>query len=130
MGSRRNVAISLFRAEPIVPPTAHFYARQTKYIAAGDARRRRKRRVHGDLRLLVLRQRSSMRSLARSGSDVALGDSITDAGMTTSNDNRRWPDDLARLFRGRFGFANAGHHRQRRPREQPVVRSMTAEADA
>jgi lysophospholipase L1-like esterase len=44
----------------------------------------------------------------RTGSVVALGDSITDGAQTTRGANRRWPDVLARRFQADRGLRHLG----------------------
>lgn len=45
---------------------------------------------------------------AAPGAVVAFGDSITDGFQSTADANRRYPDVLARLLRGRLGVLNGG----------------------
>jgi lysophospholipase L1-like esterase len=104
-----DVAISLFSAAPTGPPTAHSLAQQTNFIAAGDAT------ADGGAAFTTtfgswyfISELDVVGDPRVSSSIVALGDSITDGAGTTPDTNRRWPDQLARLLRGRVGVANAG----------------------
>ena len=102
--------MSLFAPGRTVPPTAHFLALQTNYIAAGDASAdesgSRFTTTVGSW--YFVSELDVLPGRRVRGSIVALGDSITDGAGTTPDTNRRWPDQLARLFRHRFGVANAG----------------------
>jgi len=109
VASDSDVAISLFVAAPTGPPTGHSLAQQTNYIAAGDAT------ADGGAAFTTtfgswyfLSELDVLGGPRVDSSIVALGDSITDGAGSTPDTNRRWPDQLARLLRGRVGVANAG----------------------
>jgi len=111
-----NLAVSLYFPEPTLGTTVHPSARQSAYLATGDA-----------TAAAELAGRSWTRDswYFLTGVDVyapgasavvAFGDSITDGNHSTLNANRRWPDDLAiRLAEndatrkaGVLGVVNAG----------------------
>ena len=110
VGPQTNLAISLYSAGRTPPPTAHFLALQTNYLAADDASGEESAdaftRSFGVWYFLDEVDVLAARRVR--GAIVALGDSITDGAGTTPNANNRWPDVLARLLDNRFGVANAG----------------------
>lgn len=111
-----NLAVSLYFPEPTLGTTAHPGARQSSYLAMGDAT---------GAPDLARRSWTKDSWYFLSGVDVdapgtsavvALGESITDGNHSTLNANHRWPDDLAvRLAQdgatrkaGVLGVVNAG----------------------
>ncbi len=94
--SLADVAISMYFPKPTGPPTYHPSGFQTSYIADGD--------VSGDAALAGVNTTQSYYFLinldvhdpAVRGAVVTLGASITDGYSSTTDTNRRWPNDLAR----------------------------------
>ena len=91
------------------------YARQTNYVSPpGDFSAADVMPVGRDHRRLVLRQRHRCAGArADTGGIVALGDSLTDANISTHDAFCRWPDQLARRLSraqaaGRMGVMNQG----------------------
>lgn len=98
-----DVAISMYLPQPTGAATFHQQGNATNYIAGGD--------VSGNTSLPGAQTTGSYSFLAgldvqnagSPGAVVALGASITDGVASGTNDNRRWPNDLATRL------ANAGH---------------------
>jgi lysophospholipase L1-like esterase len=94
--SLADVAISIYFPKPTGPPTYHPSGFQTSYIADGD--------VSGNAALNGVNTTQSYHFLinldvqdqAVRGAVVTLGASITDGYSSTTDTNRRWPNDLAR----------------------------------
>jgi lysophospholipase L1-like esterase len=90
-----NVAISCYLPQPSPLATYHGQGTQTIYVAAGD--------VSASQTLPGAETRSSYYFLTNLdvdapeayGSVVTLGASITDGVVSSTNANRRWPNDLA-----------------------------------
>jgi lysophospholipase L1-like esterase len=99
-----DVAVSMYFPQPTdSAATCHQSGFQTSYIASGD--------VGGDASLPGAQTTGSyyfltnvdVQNPAAEGAVATLGASITDGFASSSNDNRRWPNDLA------VRLANAGH---------------------
>ncbi len=108
-----DLAISIFLpAQPISHITAHSSAYQTNYIAPGD--------VVADLSLppATAGTRTStswfflkavdVMAPAKSAAVVAFGDSITDGTRSSTDENKRWPDFLARRLHADKKTADLG----------------------
>jgi lysophospholipase L1-like esterase len=108
-----DLAISLYVRNASGPATGHGLALQTSYLATGD-------HAAEVAATAFSRQTGSWYYLdaitvdppAGTGSVVALGDSITDGWRSTSDQNNRWPDQLARRLAASHsmlrGVANEG----------------------
>jgi lysophospholipase L1-like esterase len=109
-----ELAITIFLPTATGPATQHFFAQQDAYLAGGN---------HvGEASAANFTTTISCGLFANgvdvqpsrrvSGTVVTLGDSITDGFASTTNANRRYPDDLARRLnhvRGRtLAVSNAG----------------------
>ncbi|MEV5750461.1 SGNH/GDSL hydrolase family protein [Actinoallomurus sp. NPDC052308] len=106
-----NVAVSVYLPQATGPATGHSQGTQTNYIAGGD--------VSGSATLSGAQTTGSYAFLANldvqnsaaQGAVVTLGASITDGVASGTNDNRRWPNDLAQRLNasGRtIGVLNQG----------------------
>ena len=90
-----DVAVSFYLPQQITNATQHQLAEQTNYVAAGD--------VAGNATLNGPQTNGSytflagldVQNSAATGSVVTLGASITDGVASSSDANRRWPNDLA-----------------------------------
>jgi lysophospholipase L1-like esterase len=90
-----DVAISIYLPNSTKSATYHPSGLQTSYIAEGD--------VSGDISTSGVKTTQSyyfivnldVQAPAARGSVVTLGASITDGYASTSDSNRRWPNDLA-----------------------------------
>jgi len=90
-----DVAISVYLPQATGPATFHQQGTQTNYIASGD--------VSGNASLLGAQTTGSyyfvtnldVQNTAAQGAVVTLGASITDGVASSSDSNRRWPNDLA-----------------------------------
>lgn len=98
--SGQDLAVSVYIPERSGPTTWHAWARQTSYIASANQTSEpfgqlfdKKENAWFWLEAIDVRANSSVK-----GAVVTFGDSITDAGHSTSNANRRWPDFLAERF--------------------------------
>jgi lysophospholipase L1-like esterase len=106
-----DVAISFYLAGPVGAATFHPTAHQTNYIASGDVS------ASPDLKEAAIFESSyflsnlDVRGEGVRGAVVTLGASVTEGFTSTSDANRRWPDDLARRLadaRLGIGVLNAG----------------------
>jgi len=108
-----NLTISIFiPAQKISNITAHSSAYATQYIAPGN--------VVGDLSLppstagtrtatsWFFLKAVDVMAPAKSASIVAFGDSITDGTRSSTDQNKRWPDFLARRLQANKRTANLG----------------------
>jgi len=110
-----NLLVTVHTPDDSGPATYHRTAKQTNFVALsgdradaedGDAYTRTTTSWYYVTGVDVL-------DAPAAGSVVALGDSLTDGGGTTSDTNRRWPDRLADRFAAlppnrRLGVLNAG----------------------
>lgn len=110
-----NLLVTVHTPDDSGPATYHRTAKQTNFLAPsgdwadvedGDAYTRTTTSWYYVTGVDVL-------DAPAAGSVVALGDSLTDGGGTTSDTNRRWPDRLADRFAAlppnrRLGVLNAG----------------------
>jgi lysophospholipase L1-like esterase len=127
-----RLSVSTYFPQRTLPSTFHWGAQQTAYIATGNQTAARQlaraEALHGRVFLSAVHvsdgeaaTHSASAAAAGGGSCaaagrgwaggtvVALGDSITDGNGSTPDQDRRWPDYLARLAAPRgMGVANAG----------------------
>jgi lysophospholipase L1-like esterase len=108
-----RVSVSTYFPQRAAPSTFHWGAQQTGFIAAGNQaaapRLAGAGALHGRVFLSALHVSGGAGTAADGGTVVALGDSITDGNGSTPDQDRRWPDFLARLAAARgIGVANAG----------------------
>lgn len=104
-----SLAVSIYLPQATPLSTFHWDARQTAYIVPGN------QVAAGDIRAGDTVQARVFLSdiLVEAGADartvVALGDSITDGNGATMDQNRRWPDFLARrMAADNVAVLNAG----------------------
>jgi lysophospholipase L1-like esterase len=92
-----NLVVSLHTPDAAGPVTGHWMALQTSYATRGD-HTAEESGAHWTERIgsWFYLDAVSVRTPAATGAVVALGDSITDGWQSTSDQNRRWPDYLAR----------------------------------
>ncbi|MFJ9001749.1 SGNH/GDSL hydrolase family protein [Streptomyces sp. NPDC102359] len=112
--ARTDLVVSLHSPDAAGPATGHRLAMQTSYVTQGDhtADESADAWTTTTTSWFYL-DAVTVRTSARTGAVVALGDSITDGWESTTDLNRRWPDQLAdRLQRSPRttvrGVANAG----------------------
>ena len=92
-----DLAISMFLPDSARTTTRHAYALQTTYISrAGDQTVSRTFSADTTMRSWLFLSAVEVRNPRVTGTIVAIGNSITDGGITTPDSNRRWPDVLAR----------------------------------
>ncbi|WP_203587763.1 SGNH/GDSL hydrolase family protein [Actinospica acidiphila] len=112
--ARTNLVVSLHSPDAGGPATGHRLAMQTSYLTQGDHTADESAApwtttVTSWFHLDAV----TVRTPARTGAVVALGDSITDGWESTTDLNRRWPDHLSRRLQHSLattvrGVANAG----------------------
>ncbi len=108
---RADLVVSLYLPKPTAVATAHAFAFGTNYVVAGDAAAAVDVAPAATTDQWYFLSGVSVRNPRGSGALVALGDSITDGGNSTSGTNRRWPDVLAGRLLGSgraVGVLNAG----------------------
>ncbi|MGO4223546.1 SGNH/GDSL hydrolase family protein [Lysobacter sp. TAF61] len=104
-----DVSVSLYLPEPTPPATFHWDARQTTWVGAGDQTGATAFKSDSTLSTRVFLAAIQVETVASARSVVALGDSITDGNGSTVDQNRRWPDFLARRLAGQnVAVLNAG----------------------
>lgn len=108
-----DLAISIFLpAQTITHLTVHGSAYQTNYIAPGNVVKE-KSLPSEDAGTKTAASWFFLKSVdvkadAKSAAIVAYGDSITDGTFSTPNENKRWPDFLARRLQANKKTANLG----------------------
>ncbi|MFL6000536.1 MAG: SGNH/GDSL hydrolase family protein [Streptomyces sp.] len=108
-----NLVVSLHTPDAEGPATGHWMALQTSYATQGDHTAEESGAHWTDtIGSWFYLDAVSVRTPAATGAVVALGDSITDGWQSTSDQNRRWPDYLARRLQKAHttvkGVANEG----------------------
>lgn len=112
--SLQTLVVSIYLPGSTGPSTQHYFAAQTNYLAAGDATASVAatpftQTISCWMFVSGVDVRASPRVL---GTLIALGDSITDGYLSTTNANHRFPDDLAQKLAARHGVTmsvvNAG----------------------
>ncbi|MFJ3307148.1 SGNH/GDSL hydrolase family protein [Streptomyces sp. NPDC086549] len=93
-----NLVVSLHSPDAAGPATGHWMAMQTSYVDQGDhtAEESAANWTQTTGSWWYLDAVSVRPSDPATGAVVALGDSITDGWASTTDQNRRWPDYLAR----------------------------------
>jgi lysophospholipase L1-like esterase len=93
----QDLAISMYVPGSVAAPTRHGGALTTSYSAAGDhSGEAAADAFTSTTTSWFLLDGVDVRTTARAGAVVALGDSITEGTCSTVDANRRFPDDLAR----------------------------------
>jgi len=95
-----RLTVSLFLPAVTGPPTEHFNAHQTNYLASGDRVMAGGAAFHQRLESWYFLSGVDVWSRAR-GALVALGDSITNGNGSLTGAYASWPDDLARRLAAR-----------------------------
>jgi lysophospholipase L1-like esterase len=90
-----DVAISIYLPNPTGLPTYHPSGFQTNYIADGDVSGLTSISPAKTIQSYYFLVNLDVQDQAARGSVVMLGASITDGYASTSDANRRWPNDLA-----------------------------------
>jgi lysophospholipase L1-like esterase len=92
-----DVAVSLFiPAQPMRQLTQHQYADQTNFLAEGNVVGRKTLEAARTFTSWEFLKGIDVLAPADDAAIVAFGDSITDGAYATLNENKRWPDVLAR----------------------------------
>jgi lysophospholipase L1-like esterase len=93
----QDLAISMYVPGSVAAPTRHGGALTTSYFATGDhSGETAADAFTSTTTSWFLLDGVDVRTTARAGAVVALGDSITEGTCSTVDANRRFPDDLAR----------------------------------
>ncbi|MFJ5310188.1 SGNH/GDSL hydrolase family protein [Streptomyces sp. NPDC088350] len=108
-----NLVVSIHTPDAAGPATGHGMAMQTSYATQGDHTADEGATAWTDtIGSWYYLDAVSVRPGAGTGAVVTLGDSITDGWASTTDQNRRWPDYLARRLQGAHtavkGVANEG----------------------
>ncbi|MET7574775.1 SGNH/GDSL hydrolase family protein [Streptomyces sp. NPDC005492] len=108
-----NLVVSIHSPDAAGPATGHGMALQTSYATQGDHTGEESATAWTDTTgSWYYLDAVSVRPSAGIGAVVALGDSITDGWASTTDENRRWPDYLARRLQSAHttveGVANEG----------------------
>ncbi|MEA2697872.1 MAG: hypothetical protein QOI66_2143 [Myxococcales bacterium] len=90
-----DVAVSLFLPQATGPATSHGQGSQTNYIATGDVSGSATLSGAGTTGSYFFLMNLDVQNTSSLGAVVTLGASITDGFGSSSNANRRWPNDLA-----------------------------------
>jgi lysophospholipase L1-like esterase len=110
----QRLDVSVYLPTATGPATQHFFAQQDNYLAGGNrVGASAATRFTTKITCWMFADGVDVQPSARVvGSVVTVGDSITDGAGSTTNANRRYPDDLARRLnavRGRtLSVSNAG----------------------
>ncbi|MBK3562799.1 SGNH/GDSL hydrolase family protein [Streptomyces sp. MBT62] len=92
-----NLVVSIHSPDAAGPATGHGLAMQTSYATQGDHTSEESGTAWTDtVGAWYYLDAVTVRTAADTGAVVALGDSITDGWASTTDQNRRWPDYLAR----------------------------------
>ncbi|WP_427917774.1 SGNH/GDSL hydrolase family protein [Streptomyces sp. cg40] len=92
-----NLVVSIHSPDAAGPATGHGLAMQTSYATQGDHTAEESATAWTDaIGSWYYLDAVTVRTAADTSAVVALGDSITDGWASTTDQNRRWPDYLAR----------------------------------
>ncbi|MGW7267353.1 SGNH/GDSL hydrolase family protein [Streptomyces sp. NPDC054842] len=114
LAARSNLVVSLYVTGAEGPTTGHSMAMQTNYATAGDhAAEEGAANWTDPMGSWYWLDAVDVETSTAIGSVVALGDSITDGWASSTDENRRWPDHLARRLQAASsstvkGVANEG----------------------
>lgn len=106
-----DVAISFYLPGPVEAATFHPTAHQTSYVAPGDVGAIADLNDATPFKSCFFLTNLDVRGDGLRGAVVTLGASVTEGFSSTTDTNRRWPDDLARRLadaRLGIGVLNAG----------------------
>jgi lysophospholipase L1-like esterase len=100
VAAQSDVAISVFLPQGTGPATFHQVGQQTNFVASGDVSGSATLSNPGTLGSYYFLTNLDVQNTAAIGAVVTLGASITDGIASASDDNRRWPNDLAARLLG------------------------------
>jgi len=104
-----NLAVSIFiPAQPIRLVSAHEFADQTNYTAAGNVVSARSLDDPQKMYSWPFLKGVDVRADSKAAAIVAFGDSITDGAFSTRDANARWPDVLAARLQADKSTADLG----------------------
>ncbi len=90
-----DVAVSFYLADSTGSNTYHQQGTQTNYVASGDVSANKDLANPAAMGSYYLLSNLDVKNSAALGAVVTLGASITDGVASSSDSNRRWPNDLA-----------------------------------
>jgi lysophospholipase L1-like esterase len=104
-----NLAVSIFiPAQPIQQISAHGYADQTNYTAAGNVVSAKSLDAPEKIYSWPFLKGVDVKANDKAAAIVAFGDSITDGAYATRDANARWPDVLAARLQADKNTADLG----------------------
>ena len=104
-----NLAVSLFLpSQPIRQVSAHGFADQTNYTAAGNVVNAKSLDAPQKIYSWPFLKGVDVRADSKAAAIVAFGDSITDGAHSTRDANARWPDVLAARLQANKDTADLG----------------------
>jgi lysophospholipase L1-like esterase len=98
-----DLAISVYLPHTALGGGVHYSAEQTSYIGAGNQAAASSISQPQTLTSWVFLGGVDVEAPLKAGTVVAFGDSITDGARSTSDANRRWPNELATRLLARKG---------------------------
>ena len=105
VAAQSDLAVSIFLPQATGALSEHQLGVQTSYVAAGNDVAATRLPSPATTLTRPLLAGIDVYAPARTAAVVTFGDSITDGYNSTVDLDRRWPDDLARRLRARFGNA-------------------------
>jgi lysophospholipase L1-like esterase len=107
-----DLAVSIYLPGDVpasLPITYHSIAKQTNYISpAGDYTASTEMPVSATKLSWYFLTGVEVMAPEQTGAVVAIGDSLTDANLSTPDTNHRWPDELARRLEAQHGGHKLG----------------------
>lgn len=104
-----DLAVSIYLPQPAAADTMHLLALQTNYVAPGDETGAVALSGETPTTTWYFLTGVDVSTGRREGASVVcLGDSITDGANSTTDENHRWPDFLARRLQARHGLRHIG----------------------
>ena len=104
-----DLAVSIYVPETTGPATWHFSAQQTSYLSPpGDFSAAVDMPVSATTGAWFWLSAVEVWTPKQVGAVVGFGDSLTDGARSTPDQNKRWPDELARNLLAQYGAQHTG----------------------